>query len=165
ISVDKKLMDVNYMGTIALSKAVLPSMMKHHIGHIATVTSLVGKFGSPYRSSYAASKHALHGFFDSLRAELTIRGFEDIHITLICPGYIKTNITYNALTKDGSPQDSMDEAQANGMPAQIFAKKCLKAISKKKQEVNIGQKERFGVLLKRFFPSVFARFIAKVKVT
>lgn len=164
LAIDKKLMDVNYMGTIALSKAVLPSMIKHDLGKIVTITSLVGKFGSPLRSSYSASKHALHGFFDSLRAELESQG-KSIGITLICPGFISTSISLNALTGDGSPQGSMDHATANGMSVEVFAHKALAAIEKGKNEVNIGKKERFAVLLKRLLPSVFTRYISKSKVT
>lgn len=164
LAIDKKIMDINYMGTIALSKSVLPSMLKHDLGHIVSITSLVGKFGSPLRSSYSASKHALHGFFDSLRAELEKEG-KDVQITLICPGFIKTRISYNALTGDGSPQDSMDEATSNGLTAEAFAKKSLKIIRKQKQEAYIGKKETFAVYIKRFFPKLFAKMISKTKVT
>ncbi len=164
ISVDKKIMDINFLGTIALTKAILPSMLKHDLGHIVTITSLVGKFGTPLRSTYAASKHALHGFFDSLRAELQ-QEKKSIDISLICPGYIKTRITFNAVLGDGSSQNSMDEAQANGMSAERFAQICLKKIQKKKYESYIGKKEILGVYLKRFLPKTFAKLISRVKVT
>ncbi len=164
LAVDKRLMDVNYFGTIALTKAVLPSMMKHHLGQIVTISSLVGKFGTPMRSSYSASKHALHGFFDSLRAELAQKE-ADIDINIICPGYILTQISNNALIGDGSPQNKLDDAQANGMAAEAFAKKALKAIEKKKNETYIGKKEVLGVYLKRFFPRLFSQIVSKVKVT
>ncbi len=163
-SVDKKIMDINYYGTIALTKAILPSMVKHQLGQIVTITSLVGKFGTPLRSSYAASKHALHGFFDSLRAELTKTG-NNIGITLICPGYIRTRISYNALVADGSKQDSLDQKQANGLTPEAFAKKALKAIAKRKDEVYIGKREVLGIYLKRYFPGIFKRIVSKVDVT
>lgn len=164
LAIDKKIMDINYMGTIALTKSVLPSMIKHDLGHIATVSSLVGKFGSPMRSTYSASKHALHGFFDSLRAELNKDG-KDIHISLICPGFITTNISYNALTGDGSPQGTMDSATAKGLSPEAFAKKTLKAIRKQKHEAYIGKWETYAVYLKRFLPSLFNKQISKAKVT
>ena len=63
IEIDRKLMEVNYLGTVAMTKAILPSMLTHQLGHIVTITSLTGKFGTKLRSGYAASKHALHGFF------------------------------------------------------------------------------------------------------
>ncbi len=164
LAVDKRIMDINFMGTIAMTKAVLPSMLKHDLGHIVTISSLVGKFGSPLRSTYSASKHALHGFFDSLRAEMDAEG-KDIKITLICPGYIATNVSLNALLGDGSPQDSMDGATAQGLTPDKFAKKALRAIRNEAPEVNIGKKETLGVYLKRFFPGMFRKMIAKAKVT
>ncbi|MCB0575097.1 MAG: SDR family oxidoreductase [Saprospiraceae bacterium] len=162
LEVDKKLMDVNFFGTVALTKAVLPNMLTHQLGHIVTVTSLTGKFGSPLRSSYAASKHALHGFFDSLRAEL---GQTPIKITLLCPGFIRTNVSVNAIVGDGSRQNKMDDATNNGMDPDVFARKALRVIEKGREEANIGGKEVMGVYLKRFFPGYFSRLIRKVKVT
>lgn len=161
-TVDRRIIDVNYLGTVILTKAILPSMRTHRLGHIVTISSLVGKFGTPLRSSYAASKHALHGFFDSLRAELVQ---ENIYITLICPGFIHTRISYNALTKDGSPQDSLDQAQANGMSPERFAKKALRAIAQQRREVYIGGKEVLAVFLNRIAPSFLRRLLSKVKVT
>jgi short-subunit dehydrogenase len=161
LEVDKKLMAVNYFGTVALTKALLPNMLTHQLGHIVTITSLTGKFGSPYRSSYAASKHALHGFFDSLRAELY-----DAHIkvTLICPGFIRTNVSKNALTGDGAKLGTMDEATDKGMDPARLAHKILQAIEDGKEEAYFGGKEVLGVYLKRFFPHYFAKMILKAKV-
>lgn len=161
IEVDKKLMDVNYFGTIALTKALIPHFIKQKSGQVAVVTSLVGKFGTPYRSGYAASKHALHGFFDALRAELYEYG---IGINMICPGFVKTNVSINALTEKGEKLDQMDEAQANGMSPEKCARKIARAIRKNKREVYIGGKEVYGVYLKRFFPGIFARVLRKAKV-
>ena len=161
LEVDELIMNTNYLGTVALTKSVLPSMLKQGKGHFVVISSLVGKFGTPLRSAYAASKHALHGFFDSLRAELETEG---INITIICPGFIKTEVTLHALTGDASPQNKMDDAQANGMDPNICASKILAAVTANKREVYIGGKEKYGVLLKRFFPGLFARIIKKVKV-
>lgn len=154
-------MDVNYFGTIALTKALIPHFIKQKSGQVAVVTSLVGKFGTPYRSGYAASKHALHGFFDALRAELYEYG---IGINMICPGFVKTNVSINALTEKGEKLDQMDEAQANGMSPEKCARKIARAIRKNKREVYIGGKEVYGVYLKRFFPGIFARVLRKAKV-
>ncbi|HSF52639.1 MAG TPA: SDR family NAD(P)-dependent oxidoreductase, partial [Algoriphagus sp.] len=105
LAVDRKLMEVNFFGTVALTKALLPHFISRKSGQFAVITSLVGKFGSPFRSSYAASKHALHGFFDTLRAE----HFQDnIPVTMICPGFIRTNVSVNAITADGSTLGQMD---------------------------------------------------------
>lgn len=162
LAVDKRIMDVNFFGTIALTKAVLPSMLTHQLGHIVTVSSLTGKFGSPLRSTYAASKHALHGFFDSLRAELA---HTPIQITLACPGFVRTNVSINALTGNGKPQGTMDDATEKGMDPEVAARHILTAIQRGKEEVWIGGKEVLGVYLKRFFPAYFSRVLAKAKVT
>lgn len=161
LEVDKKLMDINFFGTVALTKALLPSMLTHQLGHIATITSLTGKFGTPLRSSYAATKHALHGFFDSLRAELAQT---PIKITLICPGFVKTNVSINALTGSGSAQGTMDEATGKGMDPDQLARKILRALENGKEEMWVGGKEVLGVYLKRFFPGYFSRMIGKAKV-
>lgn len=161
LEVDKKLMAVNYFGTVALTKALLPNMLMHQLGHIVTITSLTGKFGTAYRSSYAASKHALHGFFDSLRSELS-----DAHIkvTLICPGFVHTNVSKNALTGDGAKLGTMDEATEKGMDPDRLAQKILQAIKNGKEEAYFGGKEVLGIYLKRFFPAYFSKMLRKAKV-
>lgn len=161
IEVDKHLMDIDFIGTVALTKAILPYMIKNGSGQIAVVSSLMGIFGAPMRSGYAAAKHALHGFFDALRAELYDK---NIAVTIICPGFIQTNISIHAVTGDGSTQGTMDDATMKGMPVDVFAKKMLSAIAKKKNQKSIGGKEVMAVYLKRFFPALLARIIRKAKV-
>ena len=161
LQVDRRLMEINYFGTIALTKYLLPVMTKSKSGHIVTVSSLVGKFGSPYRSGYAGSKHALHGFFDSLRAELWK---DKINITIICLGFIHTKLSVNALTENGKPLRKMDHANKMGMTPINCAKKIIQAVERNKEEVNVGGKETYGVLLKRFFPKIFSRLLRKAKV-
>jgi len=161
IEVDEKMMAINYLGTVALTKALLPHFLAKKKGHIAVVTSLVGKFATPMRSSYSASKHALHGFFDTLR-EL----YKDhIKVSIICPGFVQTNVSMNALTADGSAQNSMDDATANGITAKKCALGIINAIKRNKEEVYLGKKEVYGVYVKRFFPGLFSRLIRKAKVT
>ena len=162
LETEQRLMNVNFWGTVVLSKAVLPQMLKQNSGAVVCVSSLVGKFGTRYRSAYSASKHALHGYFESLRIELDN---PNLQILLACPGFIKTKVTLNALLANGSAQGTMDEAQENGMPAEECAKQIINAIKQKKDEVYIGGKEVKGVLLKRLFPSYFAKVIRKAKVT
>ena len=160
LEVDRNLMEVNYFGNIALAKNLLPHMLKKGSGHFVVVTSLTGIFGTPYRSGYAATKHALHGFYDSLRAELEDDG---IKVTIAAPGFVKTNVSVNALVGDGSKANVMDEAQAKGISAEDCAKAIIKAIKKEKREIYIG-KESYGAYVKRFFPGLFARMIKKAKV-
>lgn len=160
LEVDRKLIEVNYLGAVSLTKQLLPHMMERGSGHFVVVTSLTGRFGTPYRSGYAASKHALHGFYDSMRAELEDQG---IYVTIAAPGFVKTNVSINAFVGDGSKANVMDDAQANGISAEDCAGSIIKAMTKKKREVYIG-KEAYGVLVKRFFPGLFARMIKKAKV-
>ncbi len=161
LAVDRKLMEVNFFGTLALTKALLPHFIARKSGQFGVISSLVGKFGSPYRSSYAASKHALHGFFESLRLE----HFEDnIAVTMICPGFIKTDVSKNALTADGTPLNEMDKAQENGMSADDCAKEIFNALKNKKEEVYIGGKETMGIYLKRFVPTIFTKILRKSDV-
>lgn len=160
--VDQRLLNVNTIGTIALTKAVLPYFLRQKQGRFVTITSLVGKFGSPMRSGYSAAKHALHGFFDSLRAEVEKDG---VTVTIVCPGFVQTNVSVNAVTSDGSAQNTMDNATANGITAKYCAEGIIKAINRNKREVYIGGKETYGVLIKRFFPNLFANMIGKAKVT
>ena len=159
--VDKKLIEVDYLGTVALSKALLPYFIQNQKGHFVTITSLMGKFGSPYRSGYCGAKHALHGFFDVLRME---HERDNINVTLICPGFIQTNVAINALTADGSKQNKDDTATQNGMEVSIFAKKLVKTVEANKFEAYIGGKEVLGIYLKRFFPKLLHRFVLKSKV-
>lgn len=163
ISVDKRIMDINYLGTVALTKAILPHFIEKNNGHFVVITSIVGKIGTPLRSSYSASKHALHGFFDSLRAEVFSN---NIKVTLACPGFVQTNVSLNALTGDGSPQNKMDAATKNGLTSEHFSKLLLRAVKKEKQEVYIGGfKEKLAVYVKRLFPTLLSKMIRKLAVT
>lgn len=163
IEVDKRIMDINYMGTVALTKAILPHFIKRNSGHFVVTTSIVGKIGTPLRSSYSASKHALHGFFDSLRAEVYKN---NIKVTLACPGFVQTNVSLNALTGDGTSQDKMDSATKNGLTSEAFSKKLLMAVKKEREEVYIGGfKEKLAVYTKRFFPKLLSIMIRKMAVT
>lgn len=162
LKTEQQILDTNFWGTVILSKAVLPSMIKNGGGQIVVVSSLVGKFGTKLRSAYAASKHALHGYFDSLRSEIYN---QNIDITIVCPGFIKTKVSINALTANGKQQGTMDDAQANGMSAETCAKEIVKAVAAKKEEVYIGGKETKAVWLKRFFPGYFSKKVREAKVT
>lgn len=160
--VTHQLFEVNFFGTIELTRQLLPSMIKRHSGHIVTISSVVGKFGTPKRSTYSASKHALHGYFDSLRFEVQE---DNIDVTIVCPGFIQTDISRHALTADGKPQNTMDKKTARGLTTDVFASRVLKAIRKKKKEVYIGKFEVLGVYLKRYLPGLFRIMLSRSKVT
>ncbi len=162
IEVDREIMEVDYFGTVALTKYLLPHFLKRKSGHYVVTSSVMGIIGTPYRSGYAAAKHALHGFFDSLRAEVWK---ENIFVTLICPGWIRTNITLNAVVGDGSKLNQMDKTTDHGLSPAECARRIVEAIIKKKEEVYIGgRKEVFAVYAKRFFPKLFSRVVRKAVV-
>ena len=161
IEVDKKLMEVDYLGTIALSKALLPHFITNKSGQFVVVSSLMGKFSSPLRSAYCGAKHALHGFFDALRLE---HDKDNIKVTMICPGFVNTNVARNALIGDGSTQGYQDTMTENGLEVHKFAKKMIKAIQKEKFEAYIGKFERFGVYVKRLSPRLIHKLVLRSKV-
>ncbi|MHC1704762.1 MAG: SDR family NAD(P)-dependent oxidoreductase [Tenuifilaceae bacterium] len=162
IEIDRKIMEIDYFSYVILTKALLPSMIEKKEGFIAATSSLSGKFGFHYRSSYSAAKHAIQGYFETLRIELKHHG---ISVTVAYPGSINTNISINAIEKDGKPHGVMDPAQANGMSAEDCAKHYIKAIRKGRPEVLIGGKEFIIFHLKRFFPRLFFKVIGKISAT
>jgi short-subunit dehydrogenase len=159
VEVDRKIMEVNFFGAVGLTKALLPSLRRAK-GQIIVISSISGKFGFYLRSAYAASKHALHGFFESLALEEAAHG---ITVTMVCPGKIKTPISLNALNAQGETHNALDQNQENGMPAEDCARRILRAASKNQSEVLVGKKEILAVYLKRFVPWLFRRIIRQQK--
>lgn len=148
----QRMMDVNFFSTVAITKAVLPFMINHQSGHFVVVSSVAGKIGTIMRSGYCASKHALHGFFDSLRAEY----FKNhIKVTTVCPGYIRTDVSVNALNESGEKYGKMDANQESGMAPEECAARILTAVKRDRKEVYIGGlTEVAAIYLKRFFPAI-----------
>ncbi|MCB9508325.1 MAG: SDR family oxidoreductase [Myxococcales bacterium] len=161
MAVERRLFEVNFMGPIALIKALLPSMLARGSGRIAVVSSLVGKFGTPMRSGYSASKHALHGYLDSLRAEVADDG---VGVTLICPGYVRTEITLSSLTGDGSAYGRVDHVNQNGVSAQRCADLIVDAVARDRREVLIGGAEKYAVYVHRYFPGLFAHAVRRARI-
>lgn len=162
LEIDRRMMEVNYFGNIALTKAVLPYMMQQKSGRIIVISSIAGKFGFYLRSAYSAAKHALHGFYESLAMEQEKNG---IHVTIACPGKINTDISLNALNAEGNPHGVMDHNQATGMSAEQCALEILLAAKKNLPEVLIGGKEIKAVFLKRYFPKYFRKVIRRQSPT
>ena len=158
-SVYRRLMEVNFFASEAMARAVLPSMLAQKSGHMVVISSIAGKFGVPLRSGYSASKFALHGFFEVLRAEEEKNG---IHVTMVCPGYIRTDISLSALRGDGGKHAKMDPGIEQGMPAAECARRILKAVARGKKEIIVGDKgEQAMVYLKRFLPDLLARMVGR----
>lgn len=158
IETDRELMEVNYFAYVNLTKAVLPYMKRQKGGHIVVVSSIAGKFGFYLRSGYSAAKHALHGFFESMRLETEKLGIKTL---IVCPGKIRTNISLSALSANGQPHNKMDQSHVNAMSAQDCAKQILQAMLSNKEEVLIGGKELIMVKLKRYLPTLFGKLIRK----
>jgi short-subunit dehydrogenase len=162
IEVDRKIMETNFFGTVILTKAVLPIMIQQKSGNISAVSSVVGKFGFPLRSAYSASKHALHGFFESLRAE---NKKNNINVSMIIPGRINTSVSNNALTEDGSQYGKLDDGQANSISPDAAAKIIVRGILKRKKEILVGGKELLMVHIRRWIPSLYYYLSNKVSAT
>ena len=159
LDVDRKLFEVNYFGTIALTKLVLPWMIEQGGGKMVAISSISGKFGFPLRASYAATKHAMIGFFETLGLEHI---GDNIHTTVVCPGRIKTNISLRALNHKGETTNEMDPGLRDGMPADVCAKKIVKAVRKNKREVWIGRKELLLVYFHQYIPRLFWKIAPKI---
>lgn len=162
IEIDRRIMEINYFGAVALTKTVLPFMQQQGFGCFVPISSIAGKFGFFWRSAYAASKHALQGFFESLLLE---EAKHNIQVTLVYPGKINTPISMSAINEKGEPHGEMDHNQETGMSAEICAQQIIIAVEKEKKEVLIGNKEIKAVKLKRFFPRLFWKVIAKQSPT
>lgn len=157
-SIERMLFEINYFSYIKLSRAVLPYMVQQKSGHIVIMSSIAGKFGFYLRSTYSAAKHALHGYFETLRLEYEKYG---IAVSIICPGKVKTNVSIHAIDGSGHPHGKMDESHQHAMSAQKAADIILRAISQKKKEVYVGGKEILMVYFKRYCPLLFEWLIRK----
>lgn len=160
VDIDRRLMETDYFGAVQLAKAMLPGMLGRGSGHFAVISSIVGLFGFPQRSAYSAAKHALHGFFETLRAEESGNG---IRVTMVCPGRILTDVSLHALTKDGTAYGVMDHAQANGITAETCARKIMRAVRKNRKEIYVCRKDVLMVYFRRYIPALYYALVGKVK--
>ncbi len=156
LHIDQKLMNINYFGPTVITKCLLPHFLERQFGHIAVVSSLSGKCGVPRLAAYAASKHALHGFFETLRSETFDKG---LYITMILPGLIKTDITAHAVTGTGATFGRIEKSFENAYPVEKAAEKMVRAILRKKEEVFVGGAEVITLWLNRISPWLLRRFI------
>jgi dehydrogenase/reductase SDR family protein 7B len=158
-AVDRRMMEVNYLGPVALTKALLPSMLAQKRGQFVVLSSVLGVFSAKRRSGYAASKHALHGYFNGLRAELCGDG---IGVLLVCPGHVHTEFSQQALEGDGSRHGVTDKSSAAGLSAGETARRILRALERGQDEAYVAKWENLAVYLNRFAPSLMRRAIARV---
>lgn len=160
LAIDRKIFEINFFGAVALCKAILPDMIKNGGGQLGVTSSLVGKFGFPYRSSYSASKHALHGFFESLRAE---NKDNNIKVSIFIPGRVQTNISMNAIDKNGIKHGKMDDGQRSGITAEKAAKIICRNLKKEKKEILVGSTELLMIHIRRFVPRLYYYMSTRVK--
>ena len=154
------LMEIDYFAPAGIAKELLPRMVAQGGGHIGVTTSIAGRFGFPLRCGYSSSKFALYGFFETLQAEYASQG---IQVTLVCPGRVRTNISYYALDKGGERHGKLDPGQAGGLDADSAARKIVRAIARGRREVLVGRGELVMVWIKRFFPGLCARLARRIK--
>jgi dehydrogenase/reductase SDR family member 7B len=152
LDVYRQIFELDFFATVALTKALLPGMVQRKSGHVVVVSSVVGYISSPLRSGYAAAKHALHGFYDAARAE---HWRDNVKFTVACPGYVKTNVSLNAVDGKGGKHGKVDPSIAKGVEPAVCAEKIWRAVEKDREEVLVG-KEALVVYLKRFFPGLFS---------
>lgn len=159
---DRKIMDINYFGTIALTKAVLPYMIKQQSGHVLATSSISGRFGFPLRSAYSASKQALHGFFETLFIE---NKKYNIRSSVIIPGRVRTKISFRALDADGKEHGKMDAGQSKGISPEKAAEIIIRGIIRNKREILVGGSELTMLFIRRYFPALFFWLAFKIKST
>ncbi|XP_068606046.1 dehydrogenase/reductase SDR family member 7B [Brachionichthys hirsutus] len=158
VSVQRDVMEANYFGPIALTQALLPSMVRRHSGHIVVISSVQGKIAIPHRSAYAASKHATQAYFDCLRAEIEHRG---IPVTVISPGYIQTNLSINAVTGDGSKYGVVDKTTAAGQDPRVAAQAVLRAVCQRSKDVVLaGPLPTLAIYLRTLWPALFFKLMS-----
>ncbi len=160
--IDRKIFEINYFGTIALVKAILPYMIQQQSGHVIATSSITGRFGFPLRSAYSSSKQALHGFIETLYLE---NKKNNIKASILIPGRVRTNISLHALEKDGKEHGKLDDGQANGITSEKAALQIIKGVRKNKREILVGAGELTILHIRRIWPWLFFRIADKIKST
>ena len=159
---ERAIMEVDYFSQVFLTKMVLPTFLAQKSGRIVFISSVAGLLGTQYRASYSAAKAAIHMWANSLRAEVADQG---VQVSVIFPGFVQTNVSFNALNGEGKPQAKQDEAIENGLSAEDFARQTVQALQCGEEYIVIGgKKEKLGVLVSRISPKVLYKMIRKTKV-
>lgn len=155
VEVIRKVMDINFMGTVYCTRFALDSIIARK-GSIVGVSSIAGYRGLPGRSGYSASKFALQGFLESLRTEMMEEG---VHVMWVCPGFTTSNIRHAALDKDARAHGETSMQEDKMMPADVCAGHVLKAIDEKKRTLVLTYTGKQTVFLNRFFPSLADKLV------
>jgi dehydrogenase/reductase SDR family protein 7B len=155
LSVLKKVMDINFYGTVYATKYALPEIVKNR-GSVVGVSSIAGSIGLPGRTGYSASKFAMNGFLEALRIELLNK---NVHVLVACPGFTTSNIRNTSLSKDGTiiGESSMDEGKM--MSAEEVALSIYKAVKQRKRDLVLTTQGKSTILLKKFFPGLVDKVV------
>lgn len=148
MDVFKKVMDINFFGTVQCTKHALPYILQTK-GSIVGISSINGKRATPARSAYSASKYAMEGFLEALRMEVMKRG---VHVLSVCPGFTTSNIRNVALTADGQPQGESPRDETKMMSAEETAHHIYRAIVKRKRDLVLTPQGKLAVWLTKLFP-------------
>lgn len=160
MAVYRKLFEIDFFAPVALTKLVLPGMVERKSGHIVVTSSVAGKVGGPQRTGYCAAKHALQGYYDALRAEIWEH---NIKVSLITPGFIRTDISTNALKGDGTTFGTTDKNIAGGMDPDAAARVILRGLRRGHDEIAVGAgPEMHALWLKRVAPGMLNRVARKL---
>ncbi len=155
LSVIKKLMDINFWGTVYCTKFALPHLLKSK-GSVVGVSSIAGYKGLPGRTGYSASKFAMHGFLEVLRIENMKKG---LHVLTACPGFTASNIRNTALAADGSQQSESPRDEEKMMSAEEVANRIIHAVEKKEDRLTLTTQGKLTVLLNKFFPKFMDKMV------
>ena len=150
--VERRVMEINYFGQVNLTRALLPHLLERRSGTVVAISSILGWFGSPRLAAYAASKHALKGYFESLREEVRNKG---LNVMVVFPGFINTQVTIRSLGPNGETINKNSPAQENGMPPEVFAQKLIRRIEKDKWFATIGGWEVNSIPFYKWLPRTF----------
>ncbi|MBN1599417.1 MAG: SDR family oxidoreductase [Bacteroidales bacterium] len=162
VEIDRKIFEINFFGAVTLTKALLPALIADGGGHISVTSSMTGKFGFPLRTAYCASKHAVQGYFEALRAELYDK---NVKVTIVSPGRVYTNISINAIDKDGKAHGILDPGQTKGISAEKCARKIMKAIERNKKELWVGGSEILMIYIRKYMSPLFHVLARKINPT
>lgn len=158
LDVFRKVMNINFNGTLYATKYCLPHILKSK-GSIVGISSINGYRGTPARTAYTASKYAMNGFFESLRTEVMHRG---VHVLVACPGFTGTNIRNAALTADGTSQGDSPRDEGKMMTAETVAQGIIKAIRRRKRDIVFTSQGKLAVFLNKWMPGRMDKIVFNV---
>jgi short-subunit dehydrogenase len=159
--VDRKIITLDLLSPILLTKLVLPQMLERKSGQIVSISSMMGLFSFKTRSAYCAAKHGMRGFFESLRLETVNDG---IHVLMVYPGFIATPISMRALNNRGQGQGFMEDTQANGIPVRVCVSRIIRGLEQRERALIIsGFKLKFAYFINRFSPALYVRMANSIK--